>query len=138
VNLPVSLDAALEEAIRAWECLNSHYVVSLEWRPASKSHMSLRQDVHGLNHQAITHCPAWTSLRSRAQGRGPAGFKAAHTEHWNLLTMATSQIEPTLEPYDTYLPPINSRRLQDSPLNNLEEVAEWMHQHRPGDIDNRS
>jgi len=52
--------------------------------------------------------------------------------------MATSQIEPTLRPYDMYLPPINSRRLQDSPLNNLEEVKAWMRCHRPGDIDNRA
>jgi len=52
--------------------------------------------------------------------------------------MATSQIEPTLRPYDMYLPSINSRRLQDSPLNNLEEVKAWMRRHRPGEIDNRA
>jgi len=52
--------------------------------------------------------------------------------------MAVAQIEPTLKPYDTYLPPINSRRLQDSPLNNLEEVAAWMHLHRPEDTDEGS
>jgi len=52
--------------------------------------------------------------------------------------MATSQIKPTLRPYDMYLPPINSRRLQDSPLINLKEVKAWMRRHRPGEIDNRA
>jgi len=131
-------DSALEEAIRAWECSNSHHVATLEWRPANKSHMTLRKDAHGPNHQTITHYPAWTNVSSRAQWCEPTDSKTTHTEHWNLLTMATSQIEPTLRPYDMYLPPINSRRLQDSPLNNLEEVKAWMRCHRPGDIDNRA
>jgi len=40
--------------------------------------------------------------------------------------MAVSQVEPTLKPYDTYLPPLISHRVQDAPLNNLDEVNEWM------------
>jgi len=52
--------------------------------------------------------------------------------------MAVAQIEPTLKPYDKYLPSINSRCLQDRPLNNLEKVAAWMHLHRPEDTDEGS
>jgi len=40
--------------------------------------------------------------------------------------MAVAQIEPILKPYDTYLPPLNCKRLQDSPLDNLSVVQAWM------------
>ena len=51
--------------------------------------------------------------------------------------MAVSQIEPTLEPYNTYLPPFNSHRTQDGPLNSLDQVNKWMQLHRPDVTDDR-
>jgi len=51
--------------------------------------------------------------------------------------MAVSQVEPTLNPYETYLPPLNSHRVQDAPLNNLDEVHKWMQLHRPAATDDR-
>jgi len=51
--------------------------------------------------------------------------------------MAVPHIEPTLKPYDTYLPPLNSHRVQDAPLSNLDEVQKWMQLHRPEATDDR-
>ena len=51
--------------------------------------------------------------------------------------MAVSQIEPTLKPYDTNLPPVNSRWTQDSSLNSPDEVQNWMQLHRPRVNDDR-
>ena len=78
------------------------------------SSMALGQDTHSLNHHAITHSPAWTRLASRAKVTEPHRPGTANILHWNLLSMAVAQIEPILKPYDTYLPPLNSRHLQDN------------------------
>jgi len=51
--------------------------------------------------------------------------------------MAITQCEPTLKPYDTYLPPLNSYWAQDAPLNNLDEVHKWIQLHRPEAMDDR-
>jgi len=51
--------------------------------------------------------------------------------------MAISQVEPTLKPYDTYLPPLNLHRVQVAPLKNLDEVHNWMQLHRPAATDDR-
>jgi len=48
--------------------------------------------------------------------------KVLHTLQWDLLSMAVSQVEHTLKPYDTHLPSLNSHWVQDVPLNNLDEV----------------
>ena len=63
--------------------------------------------------------------------------KGVHNLHWDLLSMATSQVEPTLKPYATYLPPLNSHWVQDVPLNNLHEVHKWMQLYRPEATDDR-
>ena len=63
--------------------------------------------------------------------------KVLNTLHWDLLSMAGSQVEPTLKTYDTYLPPLNSHQVQDAPLNNLDEVYKWMQLHRPEAMDDR-
>jgi len=60
-----------------------------------------------------------------------------HNLHWDLLSMAVSQVEPTLKPYDNYIPPLNSHRVQDAPLNILDEVHKWMQLHRPAATDDR-
>jgi len=52
--------------------------------------------------------------------------------------MAVSQIEATLKPYNTYIPPINSRRTQDRPLNSLDEVQNWVQLHRPNVTNDRA
>jgi len=93
----------------------------------------------GSNFQTIIHSPAWVDLKLRLRIRGknlPSG-KVPNTLHWDLLSMAVSQIEPTLKPYDTYLPPLNSRRTQDGPLNSLDEVQSWTQLHRPKDTEDR-
>ena len=51
--------------------------------------------------------------------------------------MAVSQVEPTLKPYNTYLPPLNSHRAPDGPLNSLGTVRKWMQLHRPDATDDR-
>ena len=53
--------------------------------------------------------------------------------------MAISQVEERgLKPYDTYLPPLNSHRVQDAPLNSLDGVHDWMRLHRPAATDDRT
>ena len=64
--------------------------------------------------------------------------KGVHNLHWDLLSMAISQVEPTLKPYDTYLSPLNSHRVQDAPLKNLDEVYNWMRLHRPAATDHKN
>jgi len=96
-------------------------------------------EIQGRNFQTIIHSPAWVDLKLRLRIRGknlPSG-KVPNTLHWDLLSMAVSQIEPTLKPYDTYLPPLNSRRTQDGPLNSLDEVQSWTQLHRPKDTEDR-
>jgi len=83
------------------------------------------------------HSPAWMDLVYRFRGQGPVSGKVSNTLHWDLLSMAISQVEPTLKPYDTYLPPMNSHRAQEVPFNNLDEVHEWMQLHRPDATDDR-
>jgi len=56
--------------------------------------------------------------------------------HWDLLSMAVSQVEPTLKPYDNYTHSLNSHRVQEAPLN-LDEVHNWMQLHRLAAMDNR-
>ena len=63
--------------------------------------------------------------------------KGLHNLHWDLISMAISQDEPTLKPYDTCLFPVNSHQVQDAPLNNLDEVNNWMRFHRPAATDDR-
>jgi len=123
---PFSHSMALKEAFKVGGNSNSHHLTSSEWRPVRASPMTLRQDSPAFNHQTITQCPAWTPLMSRVNVDGPSRPRTANTLQWNLLSMDMAQIEPTLKPYYTYLPPLNSRRLQHSPLNNLAEVQAWM------------
>jgi len=51
--------------------------------------------------------------------------------------MVVSQVEPTLKPYDTYVPPLNSHQAQDGPLNSLDEVHRWMQLRRPNATEDR-
>jgi len=53
------------------------------------------------------------------------------------MVIMISQVELTFKPFDTYLPPLNSHRVQDVPLNNLDEVLKWMQLHRPEATDDR-
>ena len=137
-----SINAAFEEAFRSWEGVEGRPLDESEWRPIRTSQVKLRQDGQdgqGSNYQTITHSPAWTELRLRRRVRRSElpTAKGRKTLHWNLLSMAVSQIEPTLKPYDTYLPPLNSLRTQDGPLNSLDEVSKWMQLHRPHDNEDR-
>jgi len=76
-------------------------------------------------------------LVHRSRGRGLVSKKGLHNLHRDVLSMAISQAEPTLKPYDTYLPPLNSHRVKDAPLNNLDEVHNWMRLHRSTAKDDR-
>ena len=109
-----------------------------EWRPINTSSMSLRSAAQGHTFQSTIHSPAWMDLVHRSRGRGLVSKKGFHNLHWDLLTMAISQVEPTLKPYDTYLPPLNSHRVQDAPLNDLDGVHNWMRLHRPAATDDRA
>jgi len=132
-----SLAMAFEESFKAWEGSHTRPPLVSEWRPVNISTTSLRMDTHGRDFQAITHSPAWTELQQRLQGGESLLRRTPHSLHWDLLSMAVAQIEPTLKPYVTYLPPVNSRRIQDSPPNCLDKVHSWMLLHRPQDVDNR-
>ena len=77
-------------------------------------------------------------LVHRSGGRGLVSKKGVHNLRWDLLSMAISQVGPTLKPYDTYLPPLNSHRVQDVPHNNLDGVHNWMQLHRPAATDDRA
>jgi len=74
-------------------------------------------------------------LVDRSRGRGLVSKKGLHNLHWDLLSMAVFQVEPTLKPYDNYLHPLNSHRVQDQ--NNLDEVHNWMQLRRPAATDDR-
>ena len=68
---------------------------------------------------------------------GPGLGERPVQSFWDLLSMAVSQVEPTLKLYNTYLPPLNSHRAQDGPLNILDEVHKCMQLHRPNVTDDR-
>ena len=108
-----------------------------KWRPINTSSMSLRSAAQSHTFQSTIHSPAWMDLVHRSRGRGLVSKEGLHNLYWDLLSMAISQVEPTLKPYDTYLPPLNSHRVQDEPLNNLDEVHNWMRRHRPAARDDR-
>jgi len=92
--------------------------------------MSSRTEAQGHTFQSTIHSPAWMDLVYRSRGRSLVSRKGLQTLNWDLLSMAVSQVEPTLKPYDSYLPPLYSHRVQDAPLNNLDEVHKWMQLYR--------
>jgi len=130
-----SIVMAFENAFRTWEGKLMPHL--LEWRQINTSSMSLRWASQGHTFQSPIHSPAWMDLVHRSRGRGLVSRKGLLKLHWDLLLMAISQDEPTLKPYDTYLPPLNSHRVQDTPLTNLDEVHNWMRLHRPTATDDR-
>jgi len=132
-----SLAMAFEEAFRTWESKLAHPQHFSEWRPVNTSSMSLRTEAQGHSFQSTRHSPAWMDLVYRSRGHGSVSGKVLHTLHWDLLPVAISQVEATLKPYDIYIPPLNSHRVQDAPLNNLDEVHKWMQLHRPEATDDR-
>ena len=130
-----SLVMAFEDAFTTWQGKLIPHLS--EWRPINTSSMSLRPAAQGHTFQSTIHSPAWMDLVHRSRGRGLVSRKGLHNLHWDLLSMAVSQVESTLKLYDTYLPPLNSHRVQDAPLNNLDEVHKWMQLHRPAATDDR-
>jgi len=124
-----SIVMAFEDAFRTWGGKLMPHLS--EWRPINTSSMSLRSAAQGHTFQSTIHSPAWMDLVHRSRGRGLVSKKGMHNLYWDLLSMAISQVEPALKPYDTYLPPLNSHRVQDAPLNNLDGVHNWMRLHRP-------
>jgi len=124
-----SLVMAFEDAFRTWEGKLIPHLS--EWRPINTSSMSLRPATQSHTFQSTIHSPGWIDLVHRSRGRGLVSRKGLHNLHWDLLSMAISQVKPTLKPYHIYLPPLNSHRVQDAPLNNLDEVHNWMRLHRP-------
>jgi len=109
-----------------------------EWRQINTSSMSLRSAAQCHTFQSTIRSPAWMDLVHWSRGCGLVSKKGVLNLHWDLLSMAISQFEPTLKPYDTYLPPLNSHRVQDAPLNNLDGVHNWMQLHRPAATDDRA
>jgi len=105
--------------------------------PFNVSSFSVRQKSHGCNFQTIIHSFAWMDLAQRLRAGDSSLRKATNTLPWDLLSMALSRIDPTLRPYDTYLPPINSRQVQIRPLNSHDEVQSWMQLHRLNIIDDQ-
>jgi len=79
---------------------------SSEWRPVNMCSMSLRVETQGRSYQATIHSPAWMDLIFRLRGQDSVSGKVSNTLNWDLPSMTVSQVEPTLKPYDTYLPPI--------------------------------
>jgi len=96
----------------------------------------VRMEIQSHSYQATIHSPAWMDLVYRLRGQDPVSGNVSNTLHWD-LSMAISQFEPTLKAFDTCLPPLNSHRAQDGPLNNLDEVHKWMQLHRPNATDDR-
>ena len=91
-----SIVMAFEDAFRTWE---GKLMPDLsEWRPINTSPMSLRPATHGHTFQSTIHSPAWMDLVHRSRGRGLVSKKGLHNLHWDLLSMAISQVEPTLKP----------------------------------------
>jgi len=115
-----SIVMVFEDAFRTWEGKVMPHLS--EWRRINASCMSLRSAAQGHTFQSTIHSPAWMDLVHRSRGRGLVSKKGLHNLHWDLIF----QVEPTLKPYDTYLPPLNSHRAQDAPPNNLEGVYNWM------------
>jgi len=109
---------AFEDAFTTWEGKLMPHLS--EWRPINTFSMSLRLAAQGHTFQSTINSPAWMDLVHRSRGRGLVSKKGVHNPHWDLLSMAISQVEPNLKPYDTYLPPLNLHRVQDAPLNNLD------------------
>jgi len=130
-----SLVMAFEDASRTWEGKLIPHLS--EWRPINTSSMSLKTEAQGNAFQSTIHSPAWMDLVYRSRGRGLVSRKGLHNLHWDVLSMAVSQVEPTSKPYETYIPPLNPHRLQDAPLNNLDWVHNWMQLHRPEATDDR-
>ena len=130
-----SLVMSFEDAFRTWEGKLIPHLS--EWRPIKTSSMSLRPAAQGHTFQSTIHSPAWMNLVHRSRSRGLVSRKGLHNFQWDLLSMAVSQVEPTLKPYENYLPPLNSHRVQDAPLNNLDEVHKWMQLHRLAATDDR-
>jgi len=93
-----------------------------EWRLVNTSFMSSRMEAQGHIVQSTIHSPAWMDLVYRSRSCSLVSKKVLHTLQWDLLSMEVSQVEHTLKPYDTHLPPLNSHWVQDAPLNNLDEV----------------
>jgi len=127
---------SIEDAFRTWEGKLMPHLS--EWRPINTSSMSLRSAAQGHTFQSTIHSPASMDLVHRSRGRGLVSKKGVHNLNWDLLSMAIPQVEPTLKPYDVYLPPLNSHRVQDAPLNNLDGVHNWMRLHRPAATDDMS
>jgi len=126
-----SITMAFEDALRTWEGrLLSHLS---EWRPINTSSAFLRTATQCHTFQSTIQNPVWMELVHRSRGHGLVSKKGLHNLHWDLLSMAISQVESTLK----YLPPLNSHRVQDAPLNNLDEVHNWMQLHRPAATDDR-
>ena len=73
----------------------------------------------------------------KSRGRGLVSKKGLHNLHWDLPSVAISQVEPTLKPYDIYLSPLNLHRVQNAPLNNLDEAHNCMRLDRPAATDDR-
>ena len=99
--------------------------------------MSLRMEAQGHIYQATIYSPAWMDLVYTLRGQDPVSGNVPYNLHWDLLSMVVSQVEPTLKLYNTYLPPLNSHRAQDGPLNILDEVHKCMQLHRPNVTDDR-
>ena len=117
-----SLVVAFDKSFKIWEGKFAHPSHYSEWRPVNTSPKSLRMEAQGHSYQATIHSRALIDLVYRSRGHGSVSGKVLHTLHWDLLSMAISQVEPTHKPHDTYLPPLNLHWAQDAPLNNLDEV----------------
>jgi len=117
-----SLVISFEEAFKIWEGKFTHPSHPSECRPFNTSSMSVRIETQGHSYQATIHSPAWMDLVHRLRGHDLVSGKVIKNLHWDLLSMVVFQVEPTLKPYDTYVPPMNSHRTQDGPLNSLDEV----------------
>jgi len=128
---------AFEEAFRTWGGKLTHPPHLSKWKPVNTFSMSSRTEARGHTFQSTIHSPAWMDLVYRSRGHDLVSGKVLYTLHWDLLSIAISQVEPTLKPYDTYLPPLDSHQVQDAPLNNLDEVHKWMQLHRPEAMDDR-
>ena len=92
-----SIVMAFEDAFRTWEGKLMPHLS--EWRPINTSSMFLRSATQGHTFQSTIHSPAWMDLVHRSRGRGLVSKKGLHNLHWDLLSMAISQVEPTLKPY---------------------------------------
>ena len=92
-----SLVMDFDNAFRTWKgTLTPHLS---KWRPINTSSMSSRTEAQDHTFQSPNHSPACMDLVYRS--RGLVSRKDLHTLHWDLLSMAVSQVEPTLKPYET-------------------------------------